>query len=75
MDKDQIVTLINTKLAEHKHEMVECAKYVPTQQDLVKNNRNVKEAGKLMVIKDKLLFHKACVLLLEDLLKDINEKV
>lgn len=64
----EIVTLINRKIREHKVE-IEGASIELLN---MRKDGQIQTAMKHMVLKDKMVFHKACIATLEDLLKDIE---
>ena len=74
MDKEQIIQVINKRINEHKQSLNEVAELVKEQQEKAKKTRSPEDAMKLMAGKDRILFDKACLLLLEDLLKEINNE-
>ncbi len=68
MNRDEIVQLIIKKVDEHFNVM-------NATNDEIKNlkkEKTIESAAKHMILKDKAIFHKACVLVLNDLLKEIK---
>jgi len=68
MNKEQIIELISKRISEHKAEIDSCQKNI----QIIDKNRQLEDIKKLMILKDKMLFHKGCLLCLEDLLKEIE---
>lgn len=60
----EIITLINTKIEEHKKEIEACDIGLKA---LLKKDKALDNAMKHMILKDKVIFHKACLLALNDL--------
>lgn len=77
---EKIVNLITKKIAEHQLEIDGCNKVLPeldaeVKRAIAKKKHDVPvHAQKMMIIKDKMTFHKACMLTLKDLLEEINVK-
>lgn len=75
----EILQMIKDKIGEHEKEMLATL----ADQDVLKSkletvqkegnmHKLMVESNKIIVLKDKALFHKAAKLVLEDILKDIN---
>lgn len=60
----EILNIINTKIDEHKKEVEACSGGLEALQ---KKEKALDNAMKHMVLKDKIIFHKACLLVLNDL--------
>jgi len=75
MDKLKIIEIINKYIKEHEKELVLTHENIlQMQKDLTKKtDHDIVSAGKLMVLKDKFNFHKACKMQLEQLLGEINK--
>lgn len=71
MDKKTITQLIDSKTKEHEAEIQACSK------DLIRVHgvkpKDAEEAGKFLIIKDKVIFHKACIMALTDLKEEIEK--
>jgi hypothetical protein len=76
MQKQTIIDLINTKLGEHQIEIDGCEKFIETNKPgrLTKqDSQQMLKAQQLMIMKDKLVFHSACVKVLEDLKQEVEK--
>lgn len=75
---EKIILIIENKIKEHRMEIEGCTSALPNLQTqanmaIEKKKHDVAVYGqKIMILKDKMLFHKACVMTLTDLLKDIT---
>lgn len=67
MTLDQVKALIRKKISEHNVEI----EGAMNDHDRIKPNKDIQLAMKKMVLKDKLVFHKACAATLQDLLKEL----
>ena len=81
MEKIDIIDIIDKKLAEHKYEvdmsMNLLDKYrldiANSKKSISKANEEmVKDTMKLGILKDKIIFHRAAIAILEDLKLDIK---
>lgn len=68
---EKILSIIEKKISEHQTEINGAQNELLDKNSQLKN-KSVSEAAKLLVLKDKIMFHKAALLVLEDLKKDIN---
>jgi hypothetical protein len=68
MNRDEIVKMIMKKIDEHFTSMEE----VNLELKTMKKEKTIESAAKHMILKDKAVFHKACVLVLNDVLKEIK---
>jgi hypothetical protein len=68
LKKDDVILVIRKKIDEHFVSMEE----VNTELKSLKKEKTLESASKHMVLKDKAMFHKACVLVLNDVLKEIE---
>lgn len=75
----EILQSIRNKITEHKNIMTQIESDLGQMRSLLQklneqgNKQDLmQESAKLLVLKDKMLFHKACVLVLEDLKKEIE---
>lgn len=81
MLKEEIIATINTKITEHTNEIRAAQQALDgIMSKTTLKPGSVSEAAKnsqqniiqLGILKDKIIFHKACKLTLEDLLTEIN---
>lgn len=72
MQTEEVIKLINKRLKEHTDEAEATADAMAVKKEALKGNRDVNKAGEVMILKDKAMFHRACCLVLEDLLKEIQ---
>jgi hypothetical protein len=75
MTTEQILTLIVTKIAEHKVEIEGAIKELNTLHESFKGGKmapSLKTASQMMILKDKSMFHNACIATLEDLKQEIT---
>lgn len=78
----EIKNYLNNSIKEHQNEIEGCLATMTTQQKLVKeiktSNENphtaLVESSKLAVLKDKIMFHKTAMLVLQDVLEKLNEQ-
>jgi hypothetical protein len=66
-----IMNIINSNIKDHNNEIKEVEKALFEFQQ---QNRDIKVAQKVMILKDKALFHNACMLVLKDLLEEIENE-
>lgn len=64
----KIMDEIKKDLEQSRQKMAEMATLAPGDKAVLFTQSNL-----LMVLKDRIMFHKACVLQLNDLVKEINE--
>lgn len=73
---EQTITLIDTRIAEHKVEAETARKLLTEMNTEAKQEmqgiKRFEFATKMMALKDKMVFHKACYMVLEDLKKDLT---
>ncbi len=83
MEINKIKELINKKIDEHKIEVNGSNNLqgkVQTKLEALKNNTivgtedKIKAAQELMVLREKIIFHKSCIAVLQDLLEDISNE-
>lgn len=83
MEINKVKELINKKIDEHRMEMNGSNNLqgkIQSKLETLKNNKTIpmedkiKTAQELLIIKEKLVFHKACIAVLNDLLEDINNE-
>ena len=67
MKKQQVIDIINKKIKDHDLEIID------TLAALDGLPRKPEEAHKMVILKDKAMFHKACMATLQDLKEDVNE--
>ena len=74
MQKRQFIEIIKKKVKEHEKEMAGCQINLDAQtMSLTADSKpDITKAAKLAVLKDKMMFHKACKMTLEDLLEEVN---
>lgn len=74
MQQSKVVEIIKKKIKEHETEMSGCQINLDAAQTSLtgKDRPDIKNIGKLAILKDKMMFHKACKMTLEDLLNEIN---
>lgn len=68
---EKTLKLIDTKIKEHKIEIDGAQKELMDER--AKPQKSVVEAAKLLVLKDKAMFHRVAVQVLEDLKKDLQD--
>lgn len=73
LSNQEILNLIKNKEVEHKAEIVNCSKALDNLKLQVDANRSIELGTKYLVVKDKIMFHKACLLTLDDLKKEIEK--
>lgn len=82
MDREKVLGIIKKKIAEHKYEMdMSQLNNESIQRELSKAKESLlldrkdvmMRASNLVVLKDKAMFHKACVAVLEDVLSDLKK--
>ena len=74
MEVNEILDYIKKVVKEHEVEIVGCQGALDTlQMDLTKEQKpDIKKLSEVAILKDKMIFHKACKAQLEDLLEVIN---
>lgn len=74
METVEILKIIEQKVKEHETQMAACQINLDAIQTSLtdKNKPDIKVLGKLAILKDKMIFHKACKMALEDVLKEIK---
>lgn len=82
MDKDKVLGIIRQKIGEHKYEMDQSQlnnHNIQREIDKAKESLHSSpkeamiKAGNLMILKDKMMFHKACIATLEDVLEAVQK--
>jgi hypothetical protein len=68
MNKEQIISIIKGKIIEHKSIIEE----IDFDLKNTVKEKKIESAMKHLVLKDKMIFHKAAILTLEDLLTELN---
>ena len=71
MEKTQILNIINTKIKEHEAELKQVSQDVLQVHGI--KPKNIEEAGKILVLKDKIIFHKAAIMALADLKQEVSK--
>ncbi len=71
MEKNKILEIIDKKLKEHQIEIDGCQNNLLDERGKLRY-KSVPEATKMLIIKDKLMFHKACVLALTELKEEVK---
>lgn len=72
---EEIVSIINNKIEEHKLEVEGSAKAINSLQQTIKGETGRPDFSKLTqlgILKDKIIFHKASCAVLADLLETIQ---
>lgn len=64
--------VLETKIKEHQAEIQLLQKELESVKLSFSNNKTKENLGKLMVLKDRTLFHNSAVAVLEDLLKEFQ---
>lgn len=67
-----IINIINTKLKEHIDELEATKNASDKLRKEIKDN-NIEQAQQIMILKDKMMFHKTCTLILQDVLDDYEK--
>lgn len=82
MDKEKVLGIIKQKIAEHRYEMDQSQlnnesiqrEMSKAKESLLLERKDViMKASKLVVLKDKAMFHKACIAALEDVLAEVEK--
>lgn len=68
---DKVSQLIDKKIVEHQTEINGAQNELMDKNGQLKT-KSVADAAKLLVLKDKIMFHKAALLVLEELKEDIK---
>ena len=68
MIKKELKILLNKKIKEHEEIIENCN----IAQETLKAKSDPKEISKLLILKDKILFHKASILTLKELEEEFN---
>ena len=68
---DKLKEIINKKIKEHQYEIDNAQKDLLDEKGKLKQ-KSVAEAAKILVLKDKIMFHKSALLVLEDLKEEIK---
>lgn len=66
-----ISDLIDKKIKEHQYEIDNAQRDLLDEKGQLKK-KSVAEAAKLLVLKDKIMFHKSALLVLEDLKEELK---
>ena len=66
-----ILKIINKKLAEHVTEVDAVQQEIEEKRTKAKESKDIDAARNLMILKDKMMFHKACAMILQDVLDEI----
>jgi len=72
--KKSIENIIKAKLTEHIFETEAVQEAIEKAREKVKDNKDLVEAQNLMILKDKMMFHKACAMVLQDVLDEHNKE-
>ena len=70
MENNKIKDLIDKKVKEHQFEIDNAQKDLLDERGKLKS-KSVAEAAKLLALKDKIMFHKSAILVLQDLKQEI----
>ena len=70
--ESKILAIINKKLAEHVNEVDAVQQELEGKREKARENKDIDSARNLMILKDKMMFHKACSMILQDVLDDID---
>lgn len=75
MNKNAIITLIEKKIKEHEVEVKGATKELASFSGKEGQARNIQimNASKKLILKDKVIFHKAAMLALHDLLEELKQ--
>jgi len=75
MEIIKIIDVIKNNIAEHEKELLLVQANMDGKQKNLTSGKtpDITELSKLAVLKDKLLFHKACKMCLEDLLEQVKK--
>lgn len=75
MDKDKVISLIETKIQEHQAEVNGATKDISKLSGPEGQGRSAQliNASKKVILKDKVIFHKAAMLALHDLLEELRQ--
>lgn len=72
---NEVVEIINKKIYEHVMEVEATQISLDKARDKNANKEPaIETARNMMILKDKLMFHKACAMALADLLVDLKDK-
>lgn len=72
MEKSKVLEIIDKKIKEHQIEIDGCQNNLLDEKGKLKY-KSVPEATKMLIIKDKLMFHKAASLALIELKNEIEQ--
>jgi len=75
MDKHKVISLIETKIQEHQAEVNGATKDISKLSGPEGQRRSAQliNASKKVILKDKVIFHKAAMLALHDLLEELRQ--
>ena len=68
-----IEKIVSTKLAEHVSETDAVQQKLEEITKKLQEKRDVEMAQKFMILKDKMIFHKACSMVLQDVLDEAEK--
>lgn len=71
MVKAEIIVLLDKKMIEHQKEIDGAQRDLLDERGKLKA-KSVPEAAKTLILKDKILFHKAAILTLQDIKNELN---
>jgi len=76
----KIIESIGRKITEHEIEVNKCIEELESISKTLKSNsykdeKSLTSAGKYFIVKDKLTFHKGCLLTLIELKKEVEEEL
>jgi hypothetical protein len=73
----EILAIINSKVEEHRHEIEATSEQLSKIKDWAaiskEGPKGIQKATQMLVLKDKILFHKACISCLSDLKDTIQD--
>jgi hypothetical protein len=77
MTVQQITDMLKTRIGEHMSEITSCSALLAPIQEAIRtgdkgNTNRAQDGAKLLVLKDRILFNRAALLVYEDLLKEIS---
>lgn len=78
----EIKNYLSKSIKEHQNEIEGCLSTIATQQKIVKEmkvssqdpHKMLVESSKLAVLKDKIMFHKTAMMVLQDVLEKLDEQ-
>jgi len=71
---ETLVQIIKNKMTDHIREVEATKTQLEVLNNTKKDKKDIDLARRIMVLKDKLMFHKACSMVLQDVLDERDSK-